>query len=99
VGGYGRFWCIWHRHEENRRGGIAQDEHFRLFADEACVRDFIDNNYSDPLVERRRALIKEHPEWQREAGEGKTAYVRRMRSIIEPLLGCVKRVEGAPVDV
>jgi hypothetical protein len=93
AGQFGAWWCLWHRFPENRKGGLVQDEHFRIFSDPDCVRDFIENNYSDALAARARVLIADNPQWCRAPGEDKSAYRVRVRALIGPLMGCVKRLE------
>ncbi len=75
-----------------------QDEHFRIYSDPECVKDFIENNYGGSTREALFALVRKNPEWGRQSGETKSGYYKRMRELQAPLLGSVKRLETPVAD-
>ncbi len=98
MGRGGTFWCLYHCSASNRRHDVAQAEHFRIDADPACVRDFIENHYTAGLRQRMFALVRQNPAWGRQSGEARSAYIKRMRALHAPLLGSVKRLETRSAD-
>lgn len=87
LGRGGWYLCLHHGQPGNLRHDAAQDEHFRIFSDPVCVREYVEMHYQNPVRQRLYELLDENPEWQREAGETRTDYVDRMRGLQRPLLG------------
>jgi len=84
--------CLHHQNFTNQRHDLAQDEHFRIFAEKANVQEWIEANYPPELRDMLTALLEAHPEWRRGPQETRSQYVARMRAIQAPLAGAVKRM-------
>ena len=92
----GRFHCLHHSRDGNRGHDQAQDEHFRLFADRACVQEYIENTYFPELRRMWQANIEDNADWIRANGETKSDYIARIRQLHHDrgLTGAVKRMPG-----
>lgn len=88
----GTWYCLYHRHGQNRSHDLAQDEHFRIFSDPACVRDWLELHYGETVKREGLRLLRDNKDWRRQPDESRSEYVARVRALHKQLRPGLKRM-------